>query len=236
MLAFPGVKRILLVEDDADIAYSIRFNLEKGGEWQVEHAETGARALECLGGAPVDLVLLDLNLPDLDGHSICREIRRFEATSKVPIVMLTARVAERDRVRGLDLGADDYVTKPFSMAELVARVRAHLRRETRTSGTEIDRYDDGHLAVEPAERRVWLDKKDIRLTKTEFDILWLLLRSCPRVLSRPAILERIWSGEDDIDERTVDVHVHALRRKLGGDSIETVVGVGYRFGRTGTKS
>ncbi len=218
-----------MIEDDPDISYSIRFNLEQVEGWRVETAATGASAIELLDSGPTDLVLLDLNLPDMEGLNLFQQIRRHPLAGKAPVVMLTARTTERDRVRGLDLGADDYVTKPFSMAELVARVRAHLRRESRTADPAGERYQDGELSVDPAERRAQSKGKDIRLTKTEFDLLWLLVSNRNRVLSRRVILEKLWTEEEDVDERTVDVHVHSLRRKLGGDRIETVIGVGYRY-------
>jgi DNA-binding response OmpR family regulator len=148
--AAPAVKRIALVEDDADIAYTIRLNLRKEKRYQVEHYVSGLAALAAMQEKPFDLVLLDLNLPDIDGLALCRELRRADETKKIPIIMLTARVEERDKLLGFEIGADDYITKPFSMRELLARVNAQLRRVAAFETSEDEIFDDGPLHVDRA--------------------------------------------------------------------------------------
>jgi DNA-binding response OmpR family regulator len=222
-------KIIALVEDDADIAYSIRFNLEKTGLYQLRCYGRGSQVLDAVGTERFDLVLLDLNLPDTDGLTVCQELRAAEETRRVPILMLTARVTERDRVRGLNLGADDYVTKPFSMPELLARIAAHLRRAALDDPKGEKSWSDGSLLVDDWNHRVESNGEEVHLTKKEFELLWLLVASRPRVLSRDAILTKVWSWDTSIDPRTIDVHVRSLRKKIGEGYIETVVGLGYRF-------
>ena len=222
--------RIAVVEDDDDLAFTLTYNLKKDGRYEVERYAGGLLALEALLGRPPDLVLLDLNLPDVDGLTICRELRKGEETRKIPIVMLTARVEERDKLLGFELGADDYVTKPFSMKELLARVAAHLRRGA-SPGASEDVFESGGLRVDRARHLVQRDGEQVHLTKKEFDLLWLLIRSGGRVVSRETILSRLWDYAADIETRTVDVHIRSLRKKVGEEMIETVVGVGYRFAR-----
>ncbi|MBL8112858.1 MAG: response regulator transcription factor [Acidobacteria bacterium] len=222
-------KRIALIEDDEDLAYTVAYNLRKDGAYDVERFSNGLVALDRLAERPPDLVLLDLNLPDVDGLALCRELRKAEATRRVPILMLTARVEERDKLLGFELGADDYITKPFSMKELLARVAAHLRRVAALETSEDEVYEDAFLRVDRPRHAVTVDGQDVRLTKKEFDLLWLLIRSRARVVSRETILNRLWDYSTDVETRTVDVHIRSLRRKVGDDAIETVVGVGYRF-------
>jgi two-component system phosphate regulon response regulator PhoB len=222
--------RVVVVEDDEDLAFTLVYNLKKDGRYEVERFAGGLTALDALTARPPDLVLLDLNLPDVDGLTICRELRKAEATRGVPIVMLTARVEERDKLLGFDLGADDYVTKPFSMKELLARVAAHLRRGSGSEGPE-DVFDDGRIQVDRSRHRVERRGKAVHLTKKEFDLLWLLIRSAGRVVTRETILSRLWDYAADVETRTVDVHIRSLRKKIGEETIETVVGVGYRFPR-----
>jgi len=227
-------KRILVIEDDADIALSLKYSLEKEGPFAVTTAREGESGLrEALARTP-DLVLLDLNLPGMEGFDICRRLRREAATQAVPIIMVTARVDEADRVAGLELGADDYITKPFSVKEVVARVRAVLRRADRTTAGEAEERAlvAGPLEVEIAERRVRVAGAAVALTRREFDLLVALMRGAGRVLTRERLLERVWGYTYPGETRTVDVHIRKLRRKLGeatGERIETVVGVGYRF-------
>ncbi|HTS03165.1 MAG TPA: response regulator transcription factor, partial [Thermoanaerobaculia bacterium] len=171
-----------------------------------------------------------LNLPDVDGLTICRELRRHEETKRVPILMLTARAEERDKLLGFELGADDYVTKPFSMKELLARIAAHLRRAASPEAPD-DVYEDARLRIDRSRHTVAARGEEIHLTKKEFDLLWLLIRSGGRVVSRETILSRLWDYAADIETRTVDVHIRSLRKKIGEDVIETVVGVGYKFAR-----
>ena len=169
-----GLKRIALIEDDADIAYTIRLNLRKEKRYQVEHYVSGIAALAALQEKPFDLVILDLNLPDIDGLALCRELRRADETRRVPIIMLTARVEERDKLLGFEIGADDYITKPFSMRELLARIHAHLRRVAAFETSEEEIFDDGDLHVDRARFEVRLKGERVHLTKKEFDLLWLL--------------------------------------------------------------
>ena len=221
-------RRIALVEDDADIAYTIRLNLRKHG-WQVDHFVSGLRALQALEEKPYDLVILDLNLPDVDGLAIARELRQHEETRRISILMLTARVEERDKLLGFDVGADDYLTKPFSMKELVARVSAQLRHAAALDSSDEDVYETNGLRIDRARFEVTVDGRAVRLTKREFDLLWHLVRNRARVVTRDTILARLWGYDADVETRTVDVHIRSLRRKLGEKWIDTVVGVGYRF-------
>jgi two-component system phosphate regulon response regulator PhoB len=222
--------RIALVEDDDDLAFTLEYNLKKDGRYEVERFAGGLVALDALMAKPPDLVILDLNLPDVDGLTICREMRKNDQTRRIPILMLTARVEERDKLLGFELGADDYVTKPFSMKELLARIAAHLRRAG-SADADADVFEHGKLRVDRARHLVLRDGRAVHLTKKEFDLLWLLIRSSGRVVSRETILSRLWDYAADIETRTVDVHIRSLRKKIGEGLIETVVGVGYRFAR-----
>jgi DNA-binding response OmpR family regulator len=223
------MKRILVVEDEADIALSLRYNLEREGGYAVTVAADGERALREAEKTPPDAVLLDLNLPGMDGLEVCRQLRRRAATARVPILMVTARVGEGERVTGLDEGADDYVTKPFSIKEVLARLRAVLRR---ASGDEGEVLEDAGLRLDLASREVHVEGAPVVLTRKEFDLLADLLRHRGRVLTRERLLERVWGYDYPGETRTVDVHVRRLRQKLGAPveaRIETVVGVGYRY-------
>jgi DNA-binding response OmpR family regulator len=225
------MKRILLIEDDADIALSVKYNLERDGNFQVTTVQDGESGVREATRRSPDLVLLDLNLPGMEGLDVCRALRQDGQTAAVPIIMLTARVDETDKVTGLELGADDYVTKPFSIRELVARVRAVLRRHDRAEETEPVRAC-GPLVVNPASRKVEVDGRPVALTRKEFDLLITLMEAGGRVLGRDRLLENVWGYSYAGESRTVDVHVRKLRKKLGEackDMIETVVGVGYRF-------
>jgi DNA-binding response OmpR family regulator len=221
-------ERIALVEDDGDLAASLTLALGREG-YQVATFATGREGLGGILDSPPDLVLLDLNLPDLDGLSVCRELRDTASVRDLPIIMLTARVEESDRVLGLDLGADDYVSKPFSLRELKSRIRALLRRRALDSGVPEDEYHDTRLVVRRGPMDVALDGVEVKLTTRELELLWHLLTARPRVVSREQILERVWGISSDIETRTIDVHVRALRAKLGQEVIETVIGAGYRF-------
>lgn len=219
--------RVAVIEDDADIAFTTRLNLEREGYAAVTYAN-GHEGLLGVQQGGFDFLVLDLNLPDLDGFTICRELRRFPATSKLPILMLTARTSEQDRIMGLELGADDYLVKPFSMRELLARVAAILRR---SKGTESDAvvYDDGHLRIDGRTLRVYVDGEEVKLAKKELELLWMLVRNRPAVVSRDRILSEVWQVADDVETRTVDAHIRNLRKKIGKDRITTVIGYGYRF-------
>ena len=225
------MKRILVVEDDRDIALSLRLRLEREGGFAVETAEDGASGLRLAQAAPPDLVLLDVNLPGMDGFEVCRRLRRDPATAAVPVIMVTARIDESDRIAGLDLGADDYITKPFSPKEALARVRAVLRRTDRAKDAD-EALADGALRVDLASREAALGGRDLGLTRKEFDLLAELLRQRGRVLTRERLLETVWGYDYPGETRTVDVHVRRLRQKLGSpadERVETVVGVGYRY-------
>jgi two-component system, OmpR family, response regulator RegX3 len=219
--------RVLLVEDDESIASPLVRGLEREG-FSVEHTATGAAALASVrGGDLADVVLLDLGLPDVDGFDLCREMR---AGSDVPIIVVTARGDEVDRVVGLELGADDYVVKPFGLRELVARIRAVVRRAVpRSADDSLDTTSRG-LAVDRRTRRVTLDGREIALTPKEFDLLSLLARDPGAVCSRQQILDEVWDPHWYGPTKTLDVHVASLRKKLGDPRwIETVRGVGFRL-------
>jgi two-component system alkaline phosphatase synthesis response regulator PhoP len=220
---------VLIIEDDPDIAESLRYNLEREGLGAVV-ASTGQEGLAEASNPrnPPMLIILDLMLPGMSGSELCRRFRREPQTRRTPIIMLTAKASESDRVAGLDLGADDYITKPFSIRELLARVRAVLRRVDET-GTKT--YEDDRLNIDFADIRVVCDGNKIKLTNKEFTLLSVLAKSRDRVITRQQLLDNVWGYDYYGDARTLDVHIRRLRQKLGvcGDCIETVVGVGYRF-------
>ena len=219
------------MDDEVEIAQLIKHALERGGDALVEIVTTGRAALDAVAAAPPDLLILDLNLPNVDGTEVCRMVRARPATSAVPIIMLTARTGESDRVMGLDLGADDYITKPFGLRELAARVRAVLRRRAGTAPGAAAIYRGKHLVADFEAVMVTVDGQAVRLTRREHELLRCLVENRNRVLSRDRLLQRVWGYEPSIETRSVDVHVGRLRQKLGtaGRHIETVVGLGYRF-------
>ena len=221
-----------MVEDDRDIAELVKHTLERGGDIDVDIAASGDAALKSTAAQPPDLILLDLNLPVVSGLEVCRLLRGRPATKHVPIIMLTARTSENDRVTGLDLGADDYVTKPFSTRELAARVRAALRRRRGDGDTPSSLvYRGRHLIADFDAVNISVAGEEVRLTRREFELLRYLVENRNRVLSRDRLLERVWGYDRFVETRSVDVHVGRLRAKLGvaGPQIETVVGLGYRF-------
>jgi DNA-binding response OmpR family regulator len=227
---------VLVVDDEQDIAGLIKHGLEKGGDIEVEIVGTGDGALKAVNERTPDLIVLDLNLPVLSGLEVCRILRSRPNTATVPIIMLTARTSESDRVTGLDVGADDYITKPFSLRELAARVRAVLRRGRTESangarGTEAFVYRGKHLVADFDAVAISVNGEPIRLTRREFELLRYLVENRNRVLSRDRLLERVWGYDRFVETRSVDVHVGRLRGKLreAGRQIETVVGLGYRF-------
>jgi DNA-binding response OmpR family regulator len=225
-------RRLLVVEDEPDIARLIRHTLERTGEFEVQTAAAGDTAVTAaLENAP-DLVILDLNLPVLDGLDVFRTLRASPQTAGIPVIMLTCRTSEDDRVKGLQSGADDYIVKPFSLRELVARVRAVLRRSQRPgSAAAAGVYRGRHLFADFEAVSVSVDGQPVRLTRREFELLRFLVANRNRVLSRDRLLERVWGYDRVIETRSVDVHVGRLRAKLraAGDQIETLVGLGYRF-------
>jgi len=228
MVGSSGVPRdrILLIEDEPDIVEVLQYNLEKEG-FAVETARRGEQGLEAIRR---DLVLLDLMLPGVDGLEITRALKRDGSTARVPIVMLTARGEEVDRIVGLELGADDYITKPFSPREVVLRIKAVLRRR-QPAGPPGDAIESGGVRLDAAAHRLWVRGEEVPLTATEFRLLKLLLERGGRVQTRAQLLSDVWGYAQDVDSRTVDTHIRRLRRKLGPEAerIETVIGVGYRL-------
>jgi DNA-binding response OmpR family regulator len=223
--------RILIVEDEADIAGLMKHALERGGDVGVEIVQTGAAALKSVMEDPPALILLDLNLPFIDGLEVCRLLRGRASSAAIPIIMVTARTSESDRVAGLEIGADDYITKPFSLRELVARVRAVLRRPAPAASAANLSYRRGPLAIDFDAVSVRVSGAPVKLTKREFELLRFLIENRNRVFSRDRLLERVWGFERQVETRSVDVHVGRLRNKLrhAGRQIETVIGMGYRF-------
>jgi len=219
----------LIIEDDTDIAESVRYNLDAAG-FHSTIASSGEQGLKLALEAQNSpgLIILDLMLPGMSGMELCRRLRRENQTRKTPIIMLTAKTSEADRVAGLDVGADDYIAKPFSVRELLARVRAVLRR---IEGEAGESYDDGRLRVDFEDVRVSCDGKNVKLTHKEFQLLSTLAKKKGRVITRQQLLDQVWGYSYYGDARTLDVHIRRLRQKLEtcGDCIETVVGVGYRF-------
>jgi two-component system, OmpR family, response regulator RegX3 len=226
-----GRRTILLVEDEPAIAEPLAESLTREG-FDLEVAQTAAEALEAVTRVRPDLILLDLMLPDGSGYDVCRAVRR---DSNVPIIMLTARGEEADRVIGLELGADDYVVKPFSAREVVARVRAVLRRSVATTGDDGDQpLEVGGVRLDPATREVSLAGEPVDLTRKEFDLLELLMRNAGTVVTREQLIDQVWDVNWFGSTKTLDVHVSGLRKKLGDDSsapryLHTVRGVGFRF-------
>jgi two-component system phosphate regulon response regulator PhoB len=228
--------RILVVEDEPDIVEVVRYNLRQAG-YEVTVAEDGEAGLRLADQGQPDLIVLDLMLPGIDGLEVCRLLKQKERTRDIPVVMLTARAEEVDRIVGLELGADDYVIKPFAPRELVLRIRAVLRRPGRPApgGDEATRLHAGPLVIDPAAHQVCLDDDFIELTATEFKLLLTLVQRRGRVQTRDELLNVVWGYQYSGYGRTVDTHVRRLREKLGpaGELVETVRGVGYRFRREG---
>ena len=224
------MQTILLVEDDATLAEALKYNLEREG-YHVLSAGDGMTALEIARRDAPDILVLDVMLPRLDGFSVCRMLRK---ESTIPILMLTARQDEVDRIAGLELGADDYLTKPFSVGELLARIRAILRRSDRQPTATNDAVVIGGIKLDTGSRRVWRDDDEVQLSQKEFDLLTCLMRNRGLALSRDVLLERVWGGDYVGDGRTVDVHIRWLREKIEADPsapayVQTVRGIGYRF-------
>jgi two-component system phosphate regulon response regulator PhoB len=222
-------KRILVVDDEPDIMELVRFSLTQEG-FLVDTAEDGATALAQVARRVPDLVVLDLMLPDESGTEVCRKLRSTPETAKLPVIMLTARSEEVDRVVGFELGADDYVTKPFSPRELVLRIKAVLRRGSDAESTDRT-FEHGSLQLDQEGHRCLLEGAEVELTAKEFGLLAALMSGPGRVWSREKLLEDVWGSDISVTHRTVDTHLKRLREKLGpaGELIHTVRGVGYRF-------
>jgi two-component system, OmpR family, alkaline phosphatase synthesis response regulator PhoP len=223
--------RVLIVEDEHDIAGLIKHTLERTGDTEAQVVGSGDAALKAVADEPPDLIILDLNLPVVSGVEVCRILRSRSDARHVPIIMLTARTTEDDRVTGLELGADDYVTKPFSLRELTARVRAVLRRSTPKDDRPLLSYRGTNLIADFEAVSVVANGEPLRLTRREFELLRYLVQNKNRVVSRDRLLERVWGYDRSVETRSVDVHVGRLRNKLGeaARQIETVIGLGYRF-------
>lgn len=220
--------RVLVVEDEAPLVTLLRYNLEKQG-FHVEEAGDGGEALVQISEAPPDLVLLDWMLPGLSGLELCRQIRRRPATRNLPVIMLTARAEDQDAVRGLETGADDYITKPFSTEALIARIRALLRRAGAVPMKTPLSFQD--IALDPATHRVTRNNKVLHLGPTEFRLLEFFLRHPRRVFSREDVLNAVWGRDIHVEQRTVDVHIRRLRKAINGpgeaDLVRTVRAAGY---------
>lgn len=224
-------KKILIVDDEDHIRELLKFNLEKNG-YIVYMANDGLNGLKLAREKQVDLILLDLMLPGMDGFEVCKEIRRDNIISNVPIIMLTAKSEEIDKILGLELGADDYITKPFSIRELSARVKALLRRSNVKYDNEILRF--GNITLNLQTREVLKHGKKLDFTLKEFEVLKLLIQNKGKILTREILLDKIWGYEYVGETRTVDVHIRHIRKKIEEDDkkpiyIQTIRGVGYKF-------
>jgi phosphate regulon transcriptional regulator PhoB len=226
-------KKILVVDDEKDIVELVRYNLEKEG-YRIISAYDGEKSLDLVKREMPDLIILDLMLPGTDGLEVCRILKNDSRTSPIPVIMLTAKGEETDIVVGLELGADDYVTKPFSVRQLIARVKAVLRR-TSAAVQEEDLIKIDDFAIDSIKHEVTLKGKSLSLTFTEFKLLKCLAGNPGRVFTRDQLLNRVWGDETFIVDRAVDVHIRRLRKKLGKacNSIVTVRGIGYKFGIAG---
>src|SRR5437773_4759224 len=221
-------RKILIIEDESDVADLLTLNLRKVG-YRVSTAADGASGLHKVRDDRPDFIILDLMLPKMSGLEVCRILKSDTATSQIPILMLTAKAEEIDRIVGLEFGADDYVTKPFSPREVVLRIKAILRRAE--GGAEEERLSAGSIAIDPARHEVSVDGKRVNLTSLEFKLLRTLMQRRGRVQARDRLLNEVWGYESIIDTRTVDTHVRRLRKKLGkaASAVETVRGFGYRI-------
>ena len=222
--------KILIVEDDPHIAKLIRYNLEKAG-FQCLQAAVTQQAFEELERQKIQLIVLDIMLPGMDGFELCKEIKRKPAWAAIPVLMLTARAEEIDRVLGLELGADDYMVKPFSPRELVLRIKAILRRGESKEDTSSAVLTVGKLVVDKSRPKVTVNAKEVQLTAMELKLLIVLMERRGRMQSRERLLNDVWDIDAEVTTRTVDTHIKRLRQKLGkmGECIETVRGSGYRF-------
>lgn len=222
--------KILVVEDDKDILNLVAWHL-KAADYEVLKAEDGVSGLDMATREKPDLIVLDLMLPGMDGLDVCKALKRHHGTASIPIIMLTARGEEADRILGLELGGDDYMVKPFSPKELVLRVQAVMRRSAPSPSPQQEALTVDGLRVDPHAHRVWIDEREVSLTATEFKLLLELMTHKGRVLSRDRLLDRVWGYQFEGYARTVDTHIRRLRQKLEGYAalVETIRGVGYRF-------
>jgi len=229
-----SAQKILVVEDEPDIRKLVQYNLTQD-RFSVLEAEDGEQALKLLQREKPNLVILDLMLPGLSGMELCKLLRQRSETAKLPILMLTAKAGEADRIVGLEMGADDYLAKPFSPREMVARVKAILRRSEAKPATEAaPAYEKGSLKIDFSTYEVFVRGKPVKLTLKEFELLRFLVQNPNRVLNRDQLLDRVWGGETFVTPRTVDVHIRRLRKAVEKDDrkpkwILTVRGVGYKF-------
>src|SRR5213080_3114939 len=229
-----SAQKILVIEDEPDIRKLVQYNLTQE-HFNVVEAEDGEQALSLLQREKPNLVILDLMLPGLSGLELCKMLRQRSDTSKLPVLMLTAKAGEADRIVGLEMGADDYLAKPFSPRELVARVRAILRRvESAKQPDNLPAYDKGGLKIDYSTYEVFARGTSVKLTLKEFELLRFLVQNPNRVLSRDQLLDRVWGGETYVTPRTVDVHIRRLRKAIEKDDskpkwILTLRGVGYKF-------
>lgn len=228
-------EKVLIVDDEEHIVELIKFNLEANG-YKTITASNGLEALELVKNEKPNLILLDIMLPGLNGNDVCKEIRKDIEISTIPIIMITAKGEELDRILGLELGADDYVTKPFSVRELMARIKAVLRR-TRVENVS-DTYSFGNVSIDFNKHVVIKNGEKLELTLKEFELLQILIKNRGRVLTRDLLLDKIWGYEFIGETRTIDVHIRYLRKKIEDDDknprfIETIRGIGYRFNRDG---
>jgi len=223
-------EKILVIEDEEDILELVRYNLTKEG-YIITGATSGEKGLKAIDKELPDLIILDLMLPKIDGLEVCRRLKNRDETQKIPLIMLTAKSDEADIVTGLELGADDYVTKPFSPRILLARIRAVLRRRKEEAVKEDESINIDDLKIYPGRHQVLVENKPVELTKTEFRILHFLARKRGWVFTRYQIVDGVKGEDYFVTDRSVDVHITLLRKKLGpcGKYIETVRGVGYRF-------
>lgn len=225
-------EKVLIVDDELNILELLEYNLKKEG-YEVLRAETGEAAVAVISKQRPDIVLLDQMLPGIDGLGVLKKIRSVDALADVPVIMVTARSEEVDKIIGLELGADDYVVKPFSVRELCARVKALLRRSRKLESQVPSALTYKKLKVDNLNYKAYIDDKELKLTLKEFELLGLLMSSGAQVLTRDMILNKVWGYDYFGETRTVDVHITNLRKKLGeyGECIETVRGVGYRFNK-----
>lgn len=225
--------KILVVDDEEHIVELLKFNLENSG-YKVITANNGNDAIALARESSPNLILLDLMLPGIDGLDVCKEIKKNSETNNIGIIMLTAKGEEFDKILGLELGADDYMTKPFSIRELLARVKAVLRRSSSNKVEKLDKFESGHLCVDFERHEVKVNGEKVDMTLKEFELLEILIKNQGKILQREVLLDKVWGYEYIGETRTVDVHIRYLRKKIEKDDknpkfIETIRGVGYRF-------